>query len=126
MESLVIEATSRTPKVNFDTATGIFEMSGRSIPENAPAFYNTILEWLEQCKQKSNIVNIQVVFKLEYFNTASSKLILDVLKALESFKEKGKLVSIQWYYDPKDEDMQEAGKDFKQIISLPFELHPLS
>ena len=122
MESLVIEKTPRTPKVNFDTLTGIFEMAGRSIPENAPAFYNPILDWLEQCKQKSNISSIQAVFKLEYFNTASSKLILDVFKKLETFKEKGKLVSVQWYYDPKDEDMQDAGKDFKDIIALPFEL----
>lgn len=122
MESLVIEKTSRTPKVNFDTLTGIFEMSGRSIPENAAAFYNPILDWLEQCKQKSNISSIQAIFKLEYFNTASSKLILDIFKKLETFKEKGKLVSVQWYYDPKDEDMQDAGRDFKDIIALPFEL----
>ncbi len=57
------------------------------------------------------------MFKLEYFNTASSKLILDVLSNLEDIEG----MTIVWYYHEDDEDMQEAGEEFSELVELPFE-----
>jgi hypothetical protein len=56
-------------------------------------------------------------FKLEYFNTASSKLILDVLSALEEIEG----VTIDWYFHEDDEDMEEAGEEFSELVEIPFE-----
>jgi hypothetical protein len=54
---------------------------------------------------------------LEYFNTASSKLILDVLSALEDIKD----MKILWYFHEDDEDMEEAGQEFSELVEIPFE-----
>ncbi|GIV38742.1 MAG: hypothetical protein KatS3mg033_0542 [Thermonema sp.] len=124
MENLNIEPTNRTPKVYFDARTGVLEIAGRSIPENSADFYQPILDWLDEAAQ-SEILTFNMVLKLEYFNTSSSKFILDILKKLEKIhKDTGKAVFVKWYYDEKDEDMEEAGHDFRDIINLDFELIP--
>jgi hypothetical protein len=61
-------------------------------------------------------------FKLEYFNTASSKIILDILMKLEEINEKGTNVIVQWHYDQKDNDMMEAGEEYKDLVGLTFEM----
>jgi hypothetical protein len=121
MESISIEGTPKTPTVNFDAATGIVEIKGRSIPENSIEFYRPLVEWLEEYSkepQKLTTVNIQ----LEYFNTSSSKCILDVFKKLESIKKARNEVVINWYYEEDDEDMLEAGEDYESIIRIPFKM----
>ena len=35
MEPIIIEGTTKTPSVRFDYAEGVFEIKGRSIPENS-------------------------------------------------------------------------------------------
>ena len=62
-------------------------------------------------------VNVQ----LEYFNTSSSKCILDVFKKLESIIGKTN-ITINWHYEEDDEDMLEAGEDYQAIINIPFKM----
>ncbi|MDA3953889.1 MAG: DUF1987 domain-containing protein [Bacteroidales bacterium] len=121
MESISIEGTPKTPTVNFDATTGKIEIKGRSIPENSIEFYRPLVEWLEEYSsepQKLTSVNIQ----LEYFNTSSSKCILDVFKKLEAIKKARNEVIINWYYEEDDEDMLEAGEDYESIIRIPFKM----
>ena len=121
MESISIEGTPKTPSVKFDANTGIIEIKGRSIPENSIEFYRPLVEWLEEYSkepQKLTTVNIQ----LEYFNTSSSKCILDVFKKLEAIKKARNEVIINWYYEEDDEDMLEAGEDYESIIRIPFKM----
>lgn len=121
MESISIEGTPKTPIVNFNAETGVIEIKGRSIPENSIEFYRPLVEWLEEYfnnPQKSTVVNIQ----LEYFNTSSSKCILDVFKKLEALKKARHDVVINWYYEEDDEDMLEAGEDYESIIRIPFKM----
>ena len=121
MESLSIEGTNKTPSVNLDPETGVIEIKGRSIPENSIEFYRPIVEWLDQYAKNPNkktIVNVQ----LEYFNTSSSKCILDIFKKLESLKKARNEVVINWYYEEDDEDMLESGEDYESIIRVPFKM----
>ncbi|MEA2105977.1 MAG: DUF1987 domain-containing protein [Bacteroidota bacterium] len=121
MESISIEGTPKTPAVSFNAETGVIEIKGRSIPENSIEFYRPLVEWLEEYSkdpQKLTTVNIQ----LEYFNTSSSKCILDVFKKLESIKKARNDVIINWYYEEDDEDMLEAGEDYESIIRIPFKM----
>jgi len=74
------------------------------------------LEWIGNYSKDSN-ASTEFVFKLEYFNTASSKLILDVLSALEDIKG----MKIMWYFHEDDEDMEEAGQEFSELVEIPFE-----
>ena len=121
MEPISIEGTPKTPTVNFNAEKGLVEIKGRSIPENSIEFYKPLVDWLEQYlsgpKEKTE-VNIQ----LEYFNTSSSKCILDVFKKLEAIYKSGNDVVINWYYEEDDEDMLEAGEDYESIIKIPFKM----
>lgn len=121
MQSLKIEATDETPKVILDPAAGLFEFSGKSLPENVTAFYGPILEWIDTYGKTPNPATV-VDFKLVYFNTASSKMILDILFKLESLTEAGANISIRWHFQQDDEDMKEAGEEYGDLVAMPFEL----
>ena len=121
MGKISIEGTSKTPTVVFDSQEGFLELKGRSIPENSIEFYKPIVESLNNYSdgpKESTKVNIQ----LEYFNTSSSKCILDLFKKLESIHKGGNKVIINWFYEEDDEDMLEAGEDYQAIIDLPFKM----
>lgn len=111
MEVLNYEGTEDTPKVVLDKANGHFEISGRSLPEDSAEFYQPILDWLSEYANSPND-ETPFIFKLEYFNTASSKLILDVLSRLETIDG----ASVVWYYHEDDEDMFEAGEEFDDLV----------
>jgi hypothetical protein len=121
MEPIKIEGTPKTPTVRFDSSAGVFEIRGRSIPENSVEFYKPIVDWLDSYKENplpKTIVNIC----LEYFNTSSSKCILDVFKKLEAIHKAKNDVEVHWYYEEDDEDMLEAGEDYESIIRVPFKM----
>jgi len=121
MEPIIIEGTPKTPSIKFDAREGLFEIKGRSIPENSVEFYKPLNEWLDQYMQvplDKTVVNI----RLEYFNTSSSKCILDVFKRLESIHRSKHDVEINWFYEEDDEDMLEAGEDYDSIIKVPFKM----
>ena len=121
MEPIIIEGTPKTPSVKFADAEGIFEINGRSIPENSVEFYKPLVDWLDIYKE-SPLVKTTVNIRLEYFNTSSSKCILDVFKKLEAIHKAKHEVEVNWYYEEDDEDMLEAGEDYESIIRVPFKM----
>ncbi len=121
MKDLVIKGEAKTPTINFNFLNGELLISGRSIPENSVEFYEPVIAWLDEYKS-SNAGALKIDIKLEYFNTSSSKCILDLFKKLEELKEVAKEVNINWYYESDDEDMEEAGQDFQAIINVPMKL----
>ena len=118
MENLVIEASRKTPAVHFDNKSGVLEISGRSIPENAIEFYKPLVNWLEAHSADPPEKTVLKV-SLEYFNTSSSKCLLDVFKKLENIQKKNRGVVIEWYYEEDDEDAREAGEDYASILRVP-------
>jgi hypothetical protein len=121
MEPISIAGTPKTPSVRFDAAKGIIEIKGRSIPENSIEFYRPLVDWLD--KYASNPLPLtQVNVQLEYFNTSSSKCILDVFKKLEVVHKGNHQVLVNWFYEEDDEDMLEAGEDYESIIRVPFKM----
>ena len=121
MDKIEIEGTPKTPTVEFDAGSGVLKIEGRSIPENSIEFYKPIVEWLDEYG-KSPKEKTEVNIQLEYFNTSSSKCILDVLKKLELISKAGNEMIINWYYEEDDEDMLEAGEDYQSIIKVPFKM----
>jgi hypothetical protein len=120
MDDFYLEATPKTPKLYFSRETGEFEISGRSIPENSIEFYKPIINWLDNYVEEPNHRTLLVI-KLEYFNTSSSKCLVEILRRLESLDERS-IVKVKWCYEEEDEDMQESGEDFKEIIKVPIEM----
>ncbi|NLA49541.1 MAG: DUF1987 domain-containing protein [Bacteroidales bacterium] len=121
MEPIKIEGTPKTPTVKFDKSEGVFEIKGRSIPENSVEFYKPLVDWLDNYKEDP-LPKTEVNIRLEYFNTSSSKCILDVFKKLEAIHKAKNEVMVNWYYEEDDEDMLEAGEDYESIIRVPFKM----
>ena len=120
LEPLTIVSTKDTPSVIFEPLKGRFEVSGRSFPLNAKGFYQPVLDWLNSYAQNPN-EKTEFVFRLEYFNTPSSKSITDILKILKNIKDNGHNISILWYYEEDDIDILDLGHVFSRIADLPFE-----
>jgi len=121
MEAISIKGTAKTPTVDFNSEEGKVEIKGRSIPENSIEFYKPLVDWLDTyaaSPKELTEVNIQ----LEYFNTSSSKCILDVFKKPEVIHKEGHEVKINWFFEEDDEDMLEAGEDYQSIIKIPFKM----
>lgn len=121
---LIIEETEDTPKVFFDRQNGIFEITGRSFPEDASKFYFSVLHWVEEyikdpCKETC------FCFNLEYFNSSSVKQLLEILIKLEQLAAAGKNVKVIWSYGKNDELMAAKGMEMQNMVSLPFELKPV-
>ena len=123
MKDLLINPDSqgKTPLIDF-RASGELTIIGRSILENILEFYQPALDWINELNHAApSTITLNV--RLEYFNTRSSKLILNMLKSLEGLHLTGKSkVDVNWYYGENDRDMYEAGTDYQSIIKLPFKL----
>lgn len=121
MQALIIKATDETPSITLDPEKNVFEFSGKSLPEDVTTFYGPVLTWLANYGETPRS-NTTVDFKLVYFNTASSKLILDILFLLEKIHESGTSIQIKWHYEEEDEDMKEAGDEYSDLVEVPFQL----
>ena len=119
MESLIIESKDSSPQVKFMGEDGKMEISGKSLPDDVFSFYKPILGWLNNYAVHPKPVT-EFSFKLTYFNTASSKLILDILIILEKIRVDGKEVIVNWYYPVYDEDMKEAGEEYSEMVDIHF------
>jgi hypothetical protein len=121
MEKLTIEGTPKTPTIKFNPEEGKLLIQGRSIPENSIEFYKPLVDSLESyANQPKPKTDVDII--LEYFNTSSSKCILDVFKKLEKINSDSSEVMINWHYEEDDEDMLEAGEDYQAIINIPFKM----
>lgn len=110
-----------TPDVLFDYANKKFEISGRSFPADADGFYQPLIKWLDDYKNSNPESETVFEVRMDYFNTASAKMLLDIFFKLEDIAETVNDVKIQWYYLAEDEDMLEAGEEFNEIVELEFE-----
>lgn len=121
LEPLVIQASQSTPYVHFDPIKGVFEISGRSTPEHPTEFYSKLNTWLAHYAGHPSMQTI-VRVQLEYFNTSSSKCLLEVLRRIIHASKKNGKVAIEWIYEKRDEEMRDTGKDFSELVGVPFSI----
>ena len=114
-----IEGTGNTPSVRIEN--GIFEIKGRSIPEDTHDFYSPIVHIIQEYLKNPH-ENTVLQFHLEYINSGSKKYITNILSYFNEFYLRGKDVTILWYYDFDDESMIELGNDLQAIVKIPFRM----
>lgn len=123
MESLVIVRTETTPEIGFDASTGILELRGESYPENTAEFYAPVFEWLKAYLSADNSHPVTVNIEILYFNSSSSKALMNLFDLLNAAVEDGKNITVNWIYDADNESALEYGEEFKEDLeSLPFNL----
>jgi hypothetical protein len=121
MQALHIEPTDDTPKIYFEPDLEIYEIEGKSLPEDAKGFYQPVFDWASQVFHSENPPQSFVLnFKLEYFNTASSKQIAKLFRILETSPISDN-ITIKWYHDKDDSDMLKAGTRYSNLIKLKFD-----
>jgi hypothetical protein len=124
MEPLLYAAAEETPGINFDTQNNKFLMFGKSFPEESKKFFYPILLWLEEYVKNPNDTTI-FEFRLDYYNSSTSTVILEMLYLLEKIQKKGKEIKIIWNYNEIDDDMLDSGKEYAKMVSIPFEFNAI-
>lgn len=122
MKKLFIEKTNKTPEIDFNLEKGVLSISGVSVPENAHDFYFPVIIWLKENIASVTNSTIEFSCKILYLNTSSLQFLSDIFFTLETISSPSKEVLVNWYYDKFDTDMKETGIDFKDILSLDFNL----
>ncbi len=122
MKNYFLEGTAKTPNMDFDAAAGIFEIKGRSIPENSVVFYQPLLNWLDVYVKSSENTCTALNISLEYFNTSSAKCLVEIFRRMEILQNSAREIEIKWYYEAEDQDILEAGRDFNEFMNIPIEL----
>jgi hypothetical protein len=124
LKSLLVEKGNKTPQVDLNPITGNLIFSGKSIPENASSFYETIFEWIrEYCKKPRSNTNLRL--NLEYFNSATSIWLAKIIRELCSVKKNGYTLIIHLYFDIEDfdtmhkDDLSEALSPIMDMIGSP-------
>ncbi|WP_026998279.1 DUF1987 domain-containing protein [Eisenibacter elegans] len=102
MENIIIAANKRTPAVSFEFTKGELSITGRSIPEDAFAFYSQLLLWLENYTHQHTAPQTTITISLDYYNTSSSMYLLNMLKILDELAAKGHPVLLKWYFYEED------------------------
>ena len=110
MSKLFVEPTPYLPLVDFSDE-GKLKLEGRSIPEDATRIFNPLIDYVD------HITSGKVVFdiKLDYFNTASSKKILELLKHLDA-NNKVKEIQVNWHFEQGDEDSVETAEIYEEFL----------
>lgn len=114
MKTLQIKQTKSSPEINLNPQTHTHIIKGESYPENTIQFYSPVLDWINV--YLSQIDDSEIVFNIEliYFNSSSSKILLDIFDALDE-TQNNKII-VNWIHDKDDEAMQEYGEEFEEDI----------
>lgn len=118
MEKLIVEQQQYVPKVDF-APNGKLQMEGRSIPEDASALFDPLIEFVDRI----DVEEVTFDINLDYFNTASSKKILDLLRHLDA-NQIIKKVLVNWHYEEGDEDSVEMAEIYEDFLpDIEFKYH---
>jgi hypothetical protein len=121
MNTIQYTGTEDTPKIIFDKENAVFEISGRSLPENPLKFYQPYKAWVDQYTEDPNDYT-EVVVNFDYFNSSSILQIYEMLLSFQKIIKKGKEVKIIWLHDKDDEFMMEEGIELQSVLKIPFEI----
>lgn len=115
MQNFSLAATELTPAVRFNCKENHLVLKGNSYPEDPSGFYAPVFDWLQQYLAQLNPdMEVQVNVEIAYFNSGSSKMLVDFFDMLNEKAFNDAIpIDINWYYDPEDPDMLEYGKDFQ-------------
>jgi len=121
MEKLIINnQRGDIPKITLDKEANVFEICGKSLPENAVEFYSPVIKWIKEYVQNPNPETIFTI-NLDYFNSSSLKKIFEILMKLKHLTTIDKKIIVKWYYDENDDVMYKRSLDIQAVLNIPIE-----
>lgn len=124
MYTLIIKKSFNTPDVHFDAESGELKLEGRSIPENPENLYMKMIRWIHEYFENPKELT-RAVINLEYVNSGSSKFLLEILRVMKKYHDRGNSCVVDWYYEEEDERIMELGLHYKSTTELPFNMHEI-
>jgi hypothetical protein len=110
MKPLIIERTTNSPGVKF-SPFGLLSLKGRSLMPNPADFYQPLINWASEL----NVKSIKLIVELDYFNTSSSKLLLELFRTLDNNPNIQEF-EVAWNYESDDDGILEKGQIFKERL----------
>ncbi len=107
------QRTTSTPYILIDEAESYMVISGESFPENVSEFYKDVIQWLSNYLDR-NFSKLTVDFELVYFNSSTSKLLMNVFDLLETAVSNGKFIVVNWIYNADNDIIKECGEEFAE------------
>jgi hypothetical protein len=129
MQKFHIQQTPNSPEIIFSPDENIFLICGKSAPEDVRALYYPVIEWIKifvddlidgEYDKFNKKTPIDFHIDLLYFNSSSAKFFYDILMELKRIPRDTCPVVVNWYYDPEDVDMKEAGCDIATLVEMEF------
>ena len=116
MDNIRIEATERTPEIDFSFADNTYALRGESYPEDINDFFGPLVDSLEKHLSNTGEEDVTFDFELIYFNSSSAKIMMILFELLDDAARRGNRVSINWIYEHDDDNMQDLGEEFGEEL----------
>ncbi|MCF8257990.1 MAG: DUF1987 domain-containing protein [Flavobacteriales bacterium] len=123
LQRLQLDATEDTPIVDFDASTGLLSVIGRALPEDAHSFFSPIQIWVQDYV-RSPAENTVIDLRIDYFNSAATRYIFNILLEFEKLTEDGKNVRVIWNFSKADEMIAAKGEELESMLDIQFEMRP--
>jgi hypothetical protein len=109
------------PSVKFDASTGQLLIQGESYLEDTRTFYLPLMHWINNfIKETRKPIHFKV--DLSYYNTSSSKHLLELFYILKDYENDGGEVTVSWFYTEDDVDVEEEIEDLEIESGLKIKL----
>ncbi|MBF0182062.1 MAG: DUF1987 domain-containing protein [Magnetococcales bacterium] len=118
MEKLLIEPTRSSPRIRFDGQAHLLEVTGESYPEDAAMFYRPVFEWLTRYLEGLAAgVEVRVKLDVNYFNSSTSKIFMDLFELLDDHVRAGKTIVAEWISHEENDMGIEFGEEFQECVT---------
>lgn len=105
----------------LDRQESVLKLEGRSYPEEGMDFFDPIIIRFRTLQDTDNPIRV-VHIRLEYYNSATSKALAELLNSLVKAKTQGHDVKVIWEYEEEDDGIQEDVDMFIETFDLPFDI----
>jgi len=112
MQPFILRASSRSPEVTLQPADKKLWITGESYPENVTAFYVQLETALKEYFTGAP-ESLEVEITLRYFNSGSAHALLNILRMLDKYAQKGCVITLIWKVFVDDD----IGREFAQDIA---------
>ncbi|MFC2138125.1 SiaC family regulatory phosphoprotein, partial [Bacteroidota bacterium] len=103
------------PEILLSKRLQLISIKGISTPENTTEFYEPVINWI---RSKNIYSDYRVVINLEYYNTASAKMLYIILESLKKIEDDGFEIKLEWIVEHDDEYMIEEAEEIQSRIKF--------
>ena len=114
------ESTKETPIVSLNSEKGVLLIDGNCESESPEDFFTDITDWINNYS-KNPQATTTLTINLGRINISSSKYLLNIIYQLDDLYIKKFKVRIRWVYKNGEDGNYELGKDYNEMVTIPFE-----